>query len=273
VRVVRKLAVTQDSIGADLWRLGVPRGGTVLLHSSLSALGEVPGGAAGVLAVLRGLLGPEGTLVVPTFTEGNSLSSRAYRRAVRDMSPEQEARHRSRMPAFDRDTTPSSGMGRIAEQLRTTEGAIRSDHPQTSFAALGPSAPELMKEHQLECHLGPMSPLGRLYQSGAHVLLLGIGYEACTAFHLAEYLLPEPPMTVYRCVVKSGDAQREWCEYEDIVLDDTDFPKIGDALDRTGIVARALVGSAVTRLLPMAPAVRFATNWLLANRSGRRAGR
>jgi aminoglycoside 3-N-acetyltransferase len=43
------------------------------------------------------------------------------------------------MSAFDKHITPS-GMGAIAEALRITVGAVRSDHPQSSFAAIGPEA-------------------------------------------------------------------------------------------------------------------------------------
>jgi aminoglycoside 3-N-acetyltransferase len=33
---------------------------------------------------------------------------------------------------------------------------------------------------------GEHSPLARLEEVGAQVLLLGVGYDVCTAFHLAE---------------------------------------------------------------------------------------
>ena len=52
----------------DLTRLGVPRGGLVMVHSSLRSLGHVAGGAETVVDALLETLGPEGTLVVPTFT-------------------------------------------------------------------------------------------------------------------------------------------------------------------------------------------------------------
>ena len=51
-----------------LTRLGVPCGGLVMVHSSLRSLGHVAGGAETVVDALLETLGPEGTLVVPTFT-------------------------------------------------------------------------------------------------------------------------------------------------------------------------------------------------------------
>src|SRR5205807_10651675 len=121
------------------------------------------------------VLGPAGTIVVPTYTSWNSTSSRAYMAAVADLDHDQAAAYRRSLPAFDPHTTPSSGMGALAETVRTLRGAHRSTHPQTSFAAVGRYARALTAIHDLGCHLGPRSPLGALYEHGALVLLLGVG--------------------------------------------------------------------------------------------------
>ena len=47
-------------------------GSVVLVHTSLSALGWVCGGAQAVVEALLDALGPDGTLVVPTHTGSNS---------------------------------------------------------------------------------------------------------------------------------------------------------------------------------------------------------
>ena len=52
----------------DLSRLGVPAGGLMMVHSSLRSIGMVEGGADTVVDALLECLGPQGTLVVPTFT-------------------------------------------------------------------------------------------------------------------------------------------------------------------------------------------------------------
>jgi aminoglycoside N3'-acetyltransferase len=64
--------VTRSRIADDLGRLGVRRGGVLLAHSSLSTLGWVCGGAQAVVEGLLDALAPDGTLVVPTHTGGNS---------------------------------------------------------------------------------------------------------------------------------------------------------------------------------------------------------
>jgi aminoglycoside 3-N-acetyltransferase len=257
--------VTRQSLAADLRRLAVPRGRPVLVHASLSRLGLVDGGPAAVAGALRDTLGRDATIVVPTTTDANSRTSRAYRELTTGMSAWGRFRFRRRMPGFNPAVTPSSA-GRIAEYVRTCEGAVRSAHPQTSFAALGPHAEELMRGHAPDCHLGEASPLARLYEAGAAILMLGTGYATCTAFHLAEYrYVPDPPMRRYSCKVVRGGRSR-WWHYDDVVLDDGDFPALGAALDATPPVRRGQVGEADARLIPLVHAVDFARNWFTTRR-------
>jgi aminoglycoside 3-N-acetyltransferase len=179
-------ATDRASLTRDLRSLGVSPGQILLVHASLRWIGRVSGGASDVVSALRQVLGRGATLVVPASTADNSDTSRLYLARTQDMTADEIRRYRDAMPPFTPER-PSVGMGRIAECVRTTPGAVRSQHPQTSFAALGPRAQMLMTGHRLDCHLGESSPLGRLYQAGAWVLLMGVGYEACTCFHLAAY--------------------------------------------------------------------------------------
>lgn len=262
--------MNRESLRRDLRTLGVVPGQILLVHASLRRIGWVSGGADDVVAALREVLGHDATLVVPASTADNSDTSRLYRDRTEGMSPDEIRRYRDAMPPFTPER-PSVGVGRIAERVRTTPGAVRSQHPQTSFAALGPQARMLMTGHRPDCHLGEFSPLGRLYQAGAWVLLMGVGYEACTCFHLAEYrYLPLPPRQVYRCVIAEA-GKRQWRAYEDVVLDDRDFAALGAAFDQTGHVVRGYVGQAECRLVPLAAAVDFATEWLRQHRAGAHA--
>ncbi|MFE6486587.1 aminoglycoside N(3)-acetyltransferase [Streptomyces sp. NPDC057757] len=253
--------------------LGVEAGTVLLVHASLRSLGGVEGGAATVLCALRRALGPEGTVVVPTFTSDNSDTSAAHRDRVRDLSEEARAAFRRRMPAFDPATTPSTGMGILAETTRLHPDSLRSAHPQTSFAALGPHAARIVADHSPDCHLGERSPLARLYDLGAHVLLLGVGYDRCTAFHLGEYRVPSPPHRSYRCVIHRA-GRPQWWEYDDVALDDSDFDALGTDFERAtpAAVRPGPVGAAQCRLLNLVAAVDHAEQWLPVHR-GRRGHR
>jgi aminoglycoside 3-N-acetyltransferase len=259
--------VTRRRIVRDLRGLGVRTGQTVLVHASLRSLGWVAGGAPTVVAALRQAVGPDGHVVVPTGTEANSKTSRVHQAHIATLMPEQVERFHLDMAAFDKDTTPS-GMGAISEALRTTNGAARSAHPQSSFAAIGPEADLLMADHPLECHLGPDSPLGRLDKLDAQVLMIEVGYWAFTGFHLAEYLYaPRPPKRTYACVVAEPDGTRHWAEYDDVVLDDQEFEDIGRSLEKNMAVKRGKVGHAQCRLVSLHAAVEFASEWMCKHRS------
>ena len=257
---------TAESIAQDLESLGVSSGQILLVHSSMRAVGHTLGGPGAVVAALQEVLGRSGTLVVPAFTPENSDTSRSYLAAVATMSPGEVRHYRARMPAFDAAETPCPAMGVIAEQVRLTPGAIRSLHPQTSFAAVGPLASELMRGHAPDCHLGEASPLARLYEQQAMILLLGVGYQACSAFHLAEYRYrDDPPRRSYRCVVRRN-GRTAWWEYQDAVLDDSAIDEFGREYEQMGAVTSGNVGDAHSRLLPLVSLVDAAAGWLRRQR-------
>lgn len=210
---------------------------------------------------LLDVLGPAGTLVVPTQTMDNS-DPRHWERP-----PVPEAwwpMIREHMPAFDPAISPSVGLGALAEAVRTWPGAVRSNHPQASFAAVGARAASLMATHELDSHLGEGSPLAALERVGARVLLLGVGYEVCTTFHLAEYRVPSPT-TEYGCAVLT-ERGREWITYTDVATNSDDFDKLGTAYEQSATLSRGRVGAADARLFPAEDAVAFAVSWLRTNR-------
>ena len=257
----RQGAATRERIVADLRALGVRPGQTLLVHAALSQIGWVDGGAPAVVAALREAIGADGTLVAGAGTPENSRTSRAFRSGVGGLTKAQNDEFLRRMPAFDRKSTPTS-VGAVAEAVRTTPGAVRSAHPQSSFSAVGRQARSLMAGHQLNCHLGEDSPLGKLYRQDASILLLGSLYHSCSAFHLAEYRYTKrPPLRNYTCVVMAN-GKRRWRRYQDVVLDDSEFDIIGKDLEAQLTVLSGHVGNAESRLISLRQAVDFAVKWI-----------
>jgi aminoglycoside 3-N-acetyltransferase len=133
---------------------------TTTLHRSMSlsaidarSLGYVVGGAVTVVQALLDAVGSAGTVVVPAFTADNSDPSRWALTRKAPVPSDWWPAIRDHLPAFDPALTPSHNVGVIAEAVRSWPGAVRSRHPQTSFAAVGAEAEGLMKGHHVDCHL------------------------------------------------------------------------------------------------------------------------
>jgi aminoglycoside 3-N-acetyltransferase len=225
--------------------------------------------------------GTQGTLVVPTHTPENSDP------AAWGNPPVPESWWpviREQTPAFDpRRTPPSRWMGIIAETVRAWPGALRSDHPQVSFAALGPRAGEIVGEHPLDEGLGDRSPLGAVYGLGGKVLLLGCGHDSNTSLHLAEWRQAAPPRAAKGASVRQPDGTARWATWVDMTEDEHDFEEVGAAFEAASEVSASAastpapvstptsvsigpIGNATARLMSQPALVDFAAAWFAANR-------
>ncbi len=257
--------ITYRRLVDDLRRLGVPRDRHLLVHSAMSRMGYVAGGPRTLLHALRDVVGPA-SVVVPTQTANNSITSRYHLEITAAMTEQERRAYEASLPGFDPAVTPSYRMGAFAEHVRQHRAAVRSAHPQTSFAALGQQADELMRVHQLTSHLGQQSPLQALYDADAMVLLLGVGIERCTALHLAEYSLDRPLRTkTYTCFLQHDTGPVRY-EFDAPDLDDRDFGRLGVELCREGWVLTGTVGNAPAILLPLRRSVDFARSWMIRRR-------
>ncbi|MFF3672251.1 aminoglycoside N(3)-acetyltransferase [Microtetraspora malaysiensis] len=257
------LPQTTQSLAADLHALGVAAGDIVLLHSSMKSIGFVAGGPQAVVQALLDVLGPEGTLVVPTHTPANTDPA-GWRNP-----PVPETWWpviREQAPGFDPSRTPSQWMGVIAESVRNWPDTLRSDHPHVSFAAHGPHAVDIIGRHQLDDALGDHSPLGAVYRLDGKVLLLGCGHGSNTSLHLAEYRQASPPRALAGASVRQPDGAGQWTTWTDVVPDTDDFERLGADFEATGAAMIGKVGCATARLMSQRALVDFATDWMAAHR-------
>lgn len=249
---------TQPILIEHLHSLGLHAGMTVLVHSSLSQIGYVPGGPVAVIQALQAALTEAGTLMMPTHTSDysdpaywqNPPVPEAWQQIVRD-----------EMPAFDPHLTPTRSMGVIPELFRTWPGVFRSSHPQVSFAAWGRHAATLTADHALDFGLGEQSPLARLYNLDGQVLLLGVGYGNNTSFHLAEIRVGGGK-SIRQGAPVWQNGRRVWHWYDELDYDDELFPQIGADFEQAHPVQIGKVGLAECRLFSQKTAVDFATDWL-----------
>lgn len=256
---------TRNELVADLKRLGVSEGQTLLVHSSMKSLGWIPGGPVALIEALLEAVGPTGTIVMPAQSGDNSDPAHWIAPPVpKDYWPI----IRDSMPAYDPRITPTRAIGRVAELFRTWPGALRSGHPSCSFAALGPNAPVITAEHPLANALGEESPTKRLIDLGASVLQIGTDFDTCTLMHLAEYQTRCRPRTKQGAAI-SVEGQRVWQFYEDIQLNSDEFVEPGRVLEQRGLVTKGKVGEADCRLFKASDAIETACDWFSIHRMKR----
>jgi aminoglycoside 3-N-acetyltransferase len=249
---------TRSSIANDLRKLGLAEGMTVLVHSSMSALGWVCGGPVAVVQALQDVLTPSGTLIMPAHSAnvsdpaewGNPSVPESWWETIRD-----------EMPAFDPQITPAFFMGKIVDTFLSFPDVKRSYHPVSSFAAWGKHQDEIITTHSLDYSLGEDSPLASIYDLNGHVLLLGIEYDNNTSMHLGEYRAGNMPvMTKSSPVFENGE--KVWKTFSDIEFDEDRFPAIGEAFEKENHVNIGKVGNAETRLMSQPAIVDYTASFL-----------
>lgn len=259
----RKIVLKEDIVRA-LKDVGVHEGQTIMVHTSLSSFGFVCGGAQTMIEALLECTGEEGTLMMPA-------------QSWKNLDPEtgvhwEEPREwwqtiRDNWPAYDKAITPTNTMGAVAEMFRKWPGALRSDHPARSVAALGRYAEYLTRDHDLSNIFGEGSPVGKLYELDGYVLLMGVGYDKNTSIHLADVRAEYPGkhyVTEHSAMMVNG--KREWAAYQTLFVDGEDFEQIGEAFELQGNTSRVLLGNGSICLMRQRELVDFAVDWIQQNR-------
>lgn len=258
--------ITKSSLMTDLNALGVQAGMTVLVHSSMSKIGWISGGAQTVIEALIAVLGDAGTLMMPTHCAQNTNPANWRNPPIPEAWWQIERDHR---PAYDPRITPTREMGAIPELFRTYPGVKRSEHPIGSFSAIGKHADYLTDNHtSLEMMFGDDSPIGKLYELDGHILLLGVGHGNNTSIHLAEYRADfNTKVWLNEACAMLVDGERQWVEFDMHDLDDEDFPQIGADFAKEHGQTEGKVGLADAILVKQRPLVDFAVGWMEANRT------
>jgi aminoglycoside 3-N-acetyltransferase len=259
-----KTPATRESLKRDLHGMGIRQGDVVLVHCSLRSLGWVSGGPVAVVQALLDAVGTGGTIAMPTHSAGLTDPANWGQPPIPTAWIEII---RSTLPAYEPATTPTSGMGAVAEAFRTWPGARRSTHPATSMAAWGRHAGEITARHELSDPLGPTSPSGALYRLNAKILLIGVGFNRCTALHLAEHIRwPDRP-TIPEGAPIMIDGERQWVKFQvPQIMDDDEFLPVGDAAMASGVASSGKIALAHGIVAGMPQLVDFAVDhWLRAH--------
>lgn len=172
---------------------GLAEGDVVSLHASLGRLGRPAGvplivdpWASAILDVVLDVIGPNGTLVVPTYTYSFGKGE-----------------------AFDVDETPSA-IGEFPDVFRRRPGVMRSRDPMLSHAASGPAARDIVVDISRSC-CGVGSVFDRLREFDAKICTLGVSLYYSTFLHHIEESAGVPFRFVkpFRGMVRQDGRERD----------------------------------------------------------------
>lgn len=261
--------ITVEKLTHQLRTLGLAAGDTVMVHASLRALGPVAGGADGVMAALRAAVAPRGTVMAMV-----SWAHSPYEETLNGR--QMDATERDAWPAFDpRVSAPYAGYGVLNATLLRVAGVERSNHPDSSMAAVGPHAAYLMHPHPKDDAYGPGSPLERLVKVGGRVLLLGAPLDAVTVLHYAEALadIPNKRRVTYEVPVLDAEGGKVWQQVSEWDSNGIlDCYATEDGIDAVEQIARDYVadgmhqegvtGATKSHLFEAADIVKYGVRWL-----------
>ena len=222
------------------------------------------------MEVLKGILdaaGGRGTLMMYVGWDGSPYDVTIGRSALPTGLAEA-------WPPYDPGTAHAvRSWGVLAEILRQWPGARRSGHPDSSFAAVGPRAQELVFDHPLQYGMGDPSPLSALCKAAGRVLIMGSPLSNVTLLHHAEHLADVPDKeTVRYWAPILRDGAKEWVQIEEYSTEGC-LPWFGpgdmfEAILReylqAGRGAVGQIGAAQSVLLDASDVVRFAVEWIEA---------
>ncbi len=234
--------IDRRQIVSELQSLGLRAGDAVMIHSSLSALGPIDGGAATVVDAVFNVLGPAGTALVPAFRDSVWGDSRDF--ANTDCSPCPQQLCSSRQPGFQ---------GVISDEVRQRDGSVRSCHPTHSWVGLGPAAEALLAGHSRSpTPCGAGNPFEKLVGLDGCILTLGVGVDRVTLWHYYEEILQVPYLGHYwpeqRHLNHCVGGRRIQYDYPGLMQ---------DACRASGILKTGQIGKSLSGLFPIWPVFRI----------------
>lgn len=223
--------------------LRLDRRQTVIVHASLSSVGEIRGGTETVLGALLTIV--QG-VIAPAFTYKTMI--------IPETGPEENACdygsgkvQNALAEFFVPDMPVDPTIGALAEAIRKHPDAARSSHPIMSFSGI--NASEILALQTLE---EPLAPIKALTEKFGTVLLIGVDHTVNTSIHYAEKLAGRKQFV-------------RWALTPQGVRECPGFGGCSDGFEQAAdflapITRTSRVGSAVLRSIPLEPMVRVLTN-------------
>jgi aminoglycoside 3-N-acetyltransferase len=185
-------AYSKEDIISQLRGMNALQDKAVLIHSSLKAVGNVEGGADGLLnAFIEYFTKEGGLLLIPTHTWHN-----VGKKITLDMN------------------SSDNCLGVLSTVALNRKDGVRTENPTHSMVVFGDKkrVNEFIKdEHLIKSPTAPDSCYGKLYKERGYVLLVGVQHNKNTYLHCVDEMLQVKnrmtEKTIATCILKP-DGQR-----------------------------------------------------------------
>lgn len=169
--------LTYYDLSLKLKELNIPQAAPIMVHASLTSLGEIHGGAETLLGALFCL---SDQIIFPAFTYKTMI--------IPDTGPENNAieygqgKDNNAMVEMYQDDLPvDHTLGVLAEVFRKMPDTRRSNHPILSFC--GVNVDEIIESQSIQ---KPLKPLHVFCDQGGWILLIGTDHTVNTSIHYGE---------------------------------------------------------------------------------------
>jgi aminoglycoside 3-N-acetyltransferase len=211
----------QAEIEEGFHSLGISRGDAIEVHSSLSSMGFVEGGALTVVNALMNIVGLDGAIVMSAYPISKPLI----------LSPQEiEKGILAKVRIFDEAYTGSSGMGEIADEFQRRPGTILGKGIHR-VCAWGKNADIHSKGYEY------------LLEIDGYVLLIGVGIDRCSSMHIAEKVGLPIEINEYSRV--PDEIRKEYPTNIHIAYGRTPedgWGKVQIIAERSGLIRRRMIG-------------------------------
>ena len=182
---------------------------TVIVHSSLSSIGWVSGGAVAVVEALMEVITEEERLLCQLSSD---LSDPKH--WSRPPVPEEWWQIiRDNVPAFEPHITPTRAMGKVVECFRTYPNVVRSNHPLA--CCMGKTCRRNNSKSVTIDEFRRRISIKKIYDLDGYILLIGVGYDSNTSVHLSEVRSGACELIkVGAPIIENGE--RVWKEFVDM---------------------------------------------------------
>lgn len=247
-----EIRLKQDDIVDGLKRLGLAPGMAVEVHSSLSRLGFVEGGAPSVIKALMEVVGEQGAIVMPADPISPLLP----------LTEEDKARGiYAKVRILDENADEKSGMGVIADTFRTSPNTCLGKGIHR-VCAWGRDAERYSQERY-----------EYLVSVDGWALLIGVDIHRCSSMHIAEERVKLPqeiydhfrlPEAVQQELDLAYPSTEGWyVQYNGPYSPKADnaWEKVVAEAEQRGLIRRGRIGQAECMLFQVKPVIEIYENF------------